>query len=186
MEAFDVPRLTGLQAVLRPMKREDADAYYRIHKDPQNVLHYDWIPENREAALQGICDIIEDYQAGDYIHWALESREDGVLIGDLGIFIRDAKGEVNFMLDRHHTGRGIMSEALQAMMGWAFEKRSVIRIQALTMLDNHGANRMLARLGFTLEGTLRRYGRDTVRGGYCDLQMWSLLREEWEQKESAE
>jgi len=182
-EMNTVPILTATRVRLRPMRMTDGDVYYRIHSDPQSTAFYDWVPESREAALESIRDIIEDYREGHYIHFALESLPEGVLIGDLGIFLRDAKGEVNFFIDREHAGKGLMSEALMALMAWAFDTRQLVRIQALTMPENQSANRMLARLGFTLEGTLRQYGYDAVRGVYRDLEMWSLLLQEWQTKE---
>lgn len=90
---------------------------------------------------------------------------------------------MNFLIGWEHAGKGLMSEALTALMAWAFEARQLVRVQALTMPENQSANRMLARLGFTREGTLRQYGYDAVRGIYRDLVMWSYLRQEWRLKE---
>lgn len=172
-----VPILNTPRLTLRDMRLADAESYYTLHIEPEAVRYYDWVPANLEAAVKSIEDIIADYAQGQYIHWAVEARETGELIGDLGIFIRDGKGEVNFFLGSDHWGKGFMGEALGRILTWGFEQ-GLYRIQAMTEPGNEGANRLLAALGFSLEGVLRRYAFNAVRQEYTDVMMWSLLKEE--------
>jgi [ribosomal protein S5]-alanine N-acetyltransferase len=54
-------------------------------------------------------------------------------------------------------GQGIASEAARAVIDYGFAEMGLHRIQAHTIAGNHRSVRLLERLGFHREGTLRGY-----------------------------
>ena len=62
---------------------------------------------------------------------------------------------LGYDLARPHWNRGIMTEALTAVLPFGFEKMALNRIEALVITGNEASYRLLARLGFQQEGTLR-------------------------------
>ena len=82
--------------------------------------------------------------------------------------------EVGYLSDARQAGRGHTREAVLAMVEVAWSLGAV-RVQALTDTRNHRAVKFALDLGFTREGTLRRYERDD-NGALCDLTVFSLLR----------
>jgi ribosomal-protein-alanine N-acetyltransferase len=54
-------------------------------------------------------------------------------------------------------GQGVVSEAAPAVIDHGFTAMSLHSIQAHTIADNHRSVRLLERLGFRLEGTLREH-----------------------------
>jgi ribosomal-protein-alanine N-acetyltransferase len=54
-------------------------------------------------------------------------------------------------------GQGLMQEALQAGLDWAFGELDLHRVMANHMPRNERSARLLARLGFEREGYARRY-----------------------------
>ena len=72
-----------------------------------------------------------------------------------------------------------MTEALGAIIELGFKKIGLNRIEAVVMLENKGAVKLLEGLGFHQEGVLREY-ENWGDKGCVDLMMFSLLRCEYE------
>jgi len=64
---------------------------------------------------------------------------------------------LGFLMARSHWGRGLMREAVAAVVDEAFSQSHVWRIDALCDIDNHASARLLHALGFVHEGILRRH-----------------------------
>ncbi|HEX8778216.1 MAG TPA: GNAT family N-acetyltransferase [Rhodanobacter sp.] len=71
-------------------------------------------------------------------------------------------------------GQGIMHEALQAGLDWAFGELRLHRVMANHMPRNARSARLLARLGFEREGYARRYLR--IAGVWEDHILTALVR----------
>ena len=63
------------------------------------------------------------------------------------------------------------------MLQWAFETLDLNRVQAETDTRNLASARVLAKLGFVREGTLRE--DCVVDGDVSDSWVFGLLRREW-------
>ncbi|MDO9315385.1 MAG: GNAT family protein [Burkholderiaceae bacterium] len=64
---------------------------------------------------------------------------------------------LGYLLARGQWGRGLMREAVAAVLSEAFAQTPVWRIDALCDVDNHASARLLHALGFAHEGVLRRH-----------------------------
>jgi ribosomal-protein-alanine N-acetyltransferase len=64
---------------------------------------------------------------------------------------------LGYQLDQAWVGQGIMTEALREVIAYAFEVRRLHRIMANYVPDNVRSARVLARLGFNIEGYAREY-----------------------------
>lgn len=67
------------------------------------------------------------------------------------------KLEIGYGMARTHWDKGYMTEALRAVINWAFTQPDVYRVQALCDVDNIGSARVMEKAGMTREGLLRRY-----------------------------
>ena len=85
--------------------------------------------------------------------------------------------EVGYDLNRVYWGQKIMTEALSLIFSFAFEESDVNRIEAFVEPPNTGSRKLLEKLGFTMEGTLRQH--EMCRGELIDIQILGLLREDW-------
>lgn len=70
-------------------------------------------------------------------------------------------------------GRGLMFEALEAGLDWAFHDLGLHRVMANYMPHNRRSERLLLRLGFEREGYARSYLR--IGGEWRDHVLMSLL-----------
>lgn len=79
---------------------------------------------------------------------------------DLHSFDFDApRAEMGYVGDARTAGRGLMREAVLAVVGFGFEI-GLARIHAISDTRNERALHFAESLGFKLEGTLRAYERD--------------------------
>lgn len=87
------------------------------------------------------------------------------------------RAEIGYVLGREYWGRGLMHEALQTLIDWAFGTQRLRRLEAEVDVRNAASAGVLRRLGFTREGVLRQ--RWVNRGAPSDFQMFGLLASEW-------
>lgn len=67
------------------------------------------------------------------------------------------RAELGYVLARDCWGRGVMTEAAQAVVTWALAQPGIYRVWAVTDVDNHGSARVLEKIGMQREGLLRRW-----------------------------
>jgi RimJ/RimL family protein N-acetyltransferase len=75
-------------------------------------------------------------------------------------------------------GHGYATEAARALLQWAFDTLDLNRVQAETDTRNTASARVLEKLWFVREGTLRE--DCVVNGDVSDSWVYGLLRREWE------
>jgi ribosomal-protein-alanine N-acetyltransferase len=115
-------------------------------------------------------------------YWAFTLRDLGATaIGSCCLWSFEwssRRAEIGYELKRAYWGKGIMSEGIPPILGYAFRKLGLHRIEACPFADNAASRRLLLRLGFKYEGDLRQ--RHLFRGTYTDQLWYGLLKEEWE------
>ena len=85
--------------------------------------------------------------------------------------------ELGYELHRARWGQGLASEALSAMLEYAFADLGFHRIEANPLAGNESSVKLLVKLGFREEGRLRE--RRFFRGQFQDQLYFGILREEW-------
>ena len=81
------------------------------------------------------------------------------------------------MLSREYWGRGLMPEALRAMIAFGFERMGLNRIEARCIAENAASARVMEKVGMTYEGTLRQ--REFIKGAYRDMKLYAILKSEY-------
>jgi ribosomal-protein-serine acetyltransferase len=105
---------------------------------------------------------------------------DGRMVGGLLFFPieRAIRGtEIGFWLGAGAAGRGLMSRAGRAMLGYAFDTMQLNRVALQAEVDNLRSRALAERLGFTFEGVRRQIWVNA--GRYVDMAGYSMLAEEW-------
>jgi RimJ/RimL family protein N-acetyltransferase len=75
-------------------------------------------------------------------------------------------------------GHGYATETARAVLQWGFDTLPLNRVQAETDTRNVASARVLEKLGFVREGTLRE--DCVVNGDVSDSWVYGLLRREWQ------
>ena len=166
---------------IRPLDIRDVDAYFEIKSDPEVTTKYCLEPDRFiEETRVWVEKRIEDYTKRDVTYWVFALKEDDRAIGGCCFWNFDPTlrcAEIGYELNRAYWSKGITSEALLAILTYGFADMDLHRIEALPLAFNEPSVKLLKKLGFTLEGTIRE--RVYFRGRFCDQLMFGLLRDEW-------
>lgn len=181
MEPEKLPRLETERLVLRELRESDADAMFQIFGDDAVTRYYDLATfTNVEQARQLLARMNARNANGDALRWGIALRENDVVVGTGGFnsFARSwFRAGIGYDLAQAYWNRGYMTEALDAMVRYGFEKLDLHRIEALVVPGNDASARVLTKVGFQREGTLREYAYWKNR--FWDLEMFALLKQEW-------
>ena len=88
-----------------------------------------------------------------------------------------ARAEVGYVLSRGYWGRGIMTEAVRAVIHFGFEELHLNRIESRCIAENMASARVMEKAGMVYEGTLR--GREFIKGYYRDMKVYAIRRKEY-------
>ena len=178
----DLPGIETERLVLRKLRMEDAEDMFEYGRDPEIAFRGLWPPlESLEESRADIADVLDGYATGGNISWAIEHKADRQMIGRIGLgpYSRmNRRAEVGYAMNRAYWGRGLATEAVRGVLGFAFGTLGLNRVQAIVLPDNAGSMRVLEKAGMQREGLLRKY--QYVLGDYWDVYMYGVLRSDWE------
>lgn len=115
----------------------------------------------------GACGYVERVRAGYAKHGCglllVERRADGAPLGICGLIRRDGLDEpdLGFALCAAHEGHGYALEASRAALAHGRDAFGLQRVVAIVAPDNERSKRLLGKLGFAFERTLRMPGEST-------------------------
>jgi RimJ/RimL family protein N-acetyltransferase len=81
------------------------------------------------------------------------------LIGTISINMADDKPVLGYWLAKPYWGKGYMSEALEAMLNYAFETHLLNEIHADVFKDNPASLNLLQKFGFEVMGTSETFSK---------------------------
>jgi RimJ/RimL family protein N-acetyltransferase len=155
--------------------------YTTLERDPIVMRYWDSLPwKDRAQAVRFIAVSHQMEQEGSGARLAIERSTDGLFIGTCNVFNwnpthRSAK--LGYCLHVSAWGQGFATEACHALLTWGFATLDMNRVQAETDARNTSSNRVLEKLGFVHEGTLRE--DCIVNGEVSDSRVYGLLKRDW-------
>lgn len=111
-------------------------------------------PKNNYDALQFILTIQERTKNNQTFYWGISLKDQPNLIGTICLwnFSEDRKkAEIGYELLPEYQRKGIMSEALKAVLDFAFNELHLQEIVAMTHKLNENSKELLLKQGFVLE-----------------------------------
>lgn len=170
------PRLT-----LRLPCYRDAKEFHAYACDPQVARYVFWDAHTSlrqtRTALRGI---IARNRLESLTTFAIIRQSDSRMVGTIGLAWRDLgtnNAEVGFSIARECWGQGLMTEALEAFLRFAFTQLGLSRVEAQHDLRNPASGHVMEKAGMRLEGRMR--DRLYYKGEHADAALYAALREEW-------
>ena len=184
MPRFTRLPLTTPRLQLRPLQLRDAQALFEIFSDPQAMQYWSTPPcTTPEQAVERIEQDSAWLEEGSVLPLALVPQgDDKAIVGTVSLFAFDApsqRAEIGYILAPQAWGQGLMHEALQALVSYAFGVLGLRRLEADIDPRNQRSGKSLERLGFQREGVLRE--RWMVAGEVSDSALYGLLAREWQE-----
>jgi RimJ/RimL family protein N-acetyltransferase len=172
------PTLHTARLELRPFVDRDENALFALHSSGSVLRYWDappWSdPERAERFIAACREMAAD---GSGARVAVQRAADGTFIGWCGLTHWNPvhrSASLGYVLDEAAWGSGYATEAACALLEWAFETLDLNRVQAETDTRNGASARVLEKLGFVREGTLRE--DCIVNGEVSDSWVYGLLR----------
>ncbi len=173
-QILTTPRLT-----LRPFAMTDAeDMYANWASNPEVTKYLTWPTHSGIDVSQWILnDWVSHYGEADYYLWAIVFE--GHAIGSIAVVHHDdriGKAEIGYCIGKAWWRRGLMTEALQAVMDFLFDEVGMNRIEARHDPRNPHSGGVMCKCGMKHEGILRQSDRNNQ--GICDACWYALLKNE--------
>jgi ribosomal-protein-alanine N-acetyltransferase len=156
----EFPSLITERLRLRAPSMDDAEAFRALLSIPEVARYSNWphapkLPYG-ERAIRWMTRL---HAGNNGCAWIIEVGTSRGLIGAIRCnhFERKWKvGEVGYELHPEFWGRGLMTEALRAVVSCGHQAFGLNRIEAWTLPGTAASDRVLEKAGFRYEGTLRQ------------------------------
>jgi [ribosomal protein S5]-alanine N-acetyltransferase len=189
------PQLETDRLVLRPIGMDDATDLYFISQSLSHLEDYGgFIIPSLAMAIKRVDEMKRDWEQCQGIRWgiSMKAQSDGDrdgselnrrthmtrLIGSLGFWRVDKRhysAEVGYELSPSMWRRGIMPEALKAVVKFGLEVMGLNAIEASIDPRNIASKRVLEKAGFASEGLFKRDYYDTGTAAFQDTMKLRIL-----------
>ena len=149
--------------MLRPWTSADLEPLETICSD-HRVMQF--VGDGRPWSLvqtQSFLDrAVAHWREHGFCQWPLFLKADASLIGFCGFVPSQGGAEIGWRLACQHWGRGLATEAADAVLRHGFETLGLQRVTATVQSGNRSSLRVIEKLGMRHEGTIQRNGREVV------------------------
>jgi len=171
------PTLTTDRLVLRQLADSDAPEIFVLRSDERILKYIDIAKANNVGdALAFIHKIDKAVSENQSAYWGIASKETDKLIGTIcmwNILQEHYRAEIGFVLHPDQQGKGLMSEALAAVLNYAFGEIKLHSIEGRVHPGNAASIKLMERHGFVREAYYKEdYYKD---GKFGDTAVYSLL-----------
>lgn len=170
--------LKGDNVIIRPIERGDFELFYSwiqnqkclgdfmnmemiykdsyleaLEKSTKNVTRFYAIIEDKDRKSIGVVNYIEVIGSNTTL--------------EIGLLIAEESSR----------GKGIGLECIRLFVNYLFKTKNIMRIQYRTRIDNMGMKSIGEKIGFKLEGILKKY--EFVEGDFRDFYLMAITRDNW-------
>lgn len=172
-------RIESEHLILRRFRMEDVSAiFYNWTNDPQVSL---FMRSKPHKTMQETRELVEkwlsQYSNPSFYRWGIELKSDGSLVGAIRLTTvneGDSCADVGYCIGRRYWGQGIATEALSAVIYFAFERVGYNRVEAYHAAENPASGRVMEKAGMRYEGFARQ--KYCSNRGFEDCRMYAILK----------
>jgi ribosomal-protein-alanine N-acetyltransferase len=169
--------LEGKNVNLRIMEKEDLPLFAEWFNKPEVFGEYNPLRQMSRTDAEKLLENPNELKP------FIIEKKDGSKIGFIAHFyvlhVAGKQLEIGYSLVPSERGKGCCTEAVKIMVDHLFLSKDIGRIQAQTDPRNVASQKVLEKVGFKKEGTLRK--NFFTRGEWRDAYVYSILREEWKE-----
>jgi RimJ/RimL family protein N-acetyltransferase len=170
----DFEPITTERLRLRRSTAEDAEAISAYRSDPEVHRMQGWERTDPEGVRKEIEEMAprRPGEPGGWVQFTVEERNDGALVGDVGLSPADGEPgviKVGYTIDPSYQRRGYATEAVAALVEYAFDTLGARIVRAYADADNVASHRVAEHVGMRLIERFQHRDADGV---------WSVVRYE--------
>lgn len=173
-----ITKLYTNRLLLRKVRTSDSSSLFKIWSDPEvtKFMNIDGFTEESQA-MEMISHLDKLAIKKQAIRFSIIELNSNEIIGSCGynsFDIENEKTEIGYEIAKEHWGKGYAPEAISALVEHAFHTLHLNRVEAKVEPENVNSIKVLQKLNFSLEGTLRQ--AEKSKGRYIDLKIFSKLK----------
>ena len=172
------PTLQGEMIVLRPIRADDAEAMWDMLTDPEGNRLTGTTREFTHEEIGAWCASREQAE-GRYDFAVTTSGDDEyrgeIVLNEIDEDVRCAA--LRLAMRPAYRGRGYGTEAIELVLGFAFDGLDLHRVELEALSINTRAVSLYENIGFRVEGRRRDAYRDG--DGWCDAVVMAMLEDEY-------
>ena len=181
------PRATVIETArltLRSFNADDFDDLYAYQSRPDVARYLTWEARDRAQARQALaeqCGETTLTAEGNWLTFAVVWREVNRVVGEVGLkwLSREYRqGETGFVFNPDYHGRGLATEAAEAMLALGFDSLGWHRIIGSCDARNHASARLMERIGMRREAHFMH--SEFIKGEWVDELVFAILDQEWQ------
>ena len=181
MTTSSFPDIRTPRLQLNQLSKLDRQEIFSIFSDPAVIKHYDVERFKTIGEADRLVEYFDArYESDTGIRWAIRHPQTGKLLGTCGYTNwnkYDHSAVIGYELAKHSWGEGYAFEAVKAIVDFIFAESFhfyVNRVEALILPSNKPSEKLVKKIGFSFEGTLR--GKCYWNDDFHDMNMFGLLR----------
>ncbi|WP_344697275.1 GNAT family N-acetyltransferase [Sphingomonas rosea] len=141
---------------LRGWRKEDFRPYHAILSEPAVHRYFGPEPMGQEECWRRLCAAIGNWEMNGFGSMAVEAKDDGRLLGNIGLFTawRDFdpqfgdEPEMGWIMASETHGTGMAREGCEAVLHWAEATLDPTPVWAIISEGNEPSLKLAAKLGF--------------------------------------
>lgn len=171
------PQINTPRLVLREISNADVNEIFFLRSDATVLTYLDKDPEKSvEETAAWIRRIKNDQENNEGILWGISTISDITVIGTICYWRldkRNYRAEIGYALHPAAQGKGIMDEAMKAVLEYGFTQMKLHSVEANVNPLNQGSIKLLERNGFVKEAHFRE--NFYYNGKFLDSFIYSLI-----------
>jgi [ribosomal protein S5]-alanine N-acetyltransferase len=173
--------LTTPRLILREFCPDDYEALREFVSDPEICRFENSIPDETEIQAR-FQRILADREENPKVHYrfAITIRPENRARGWIKLTLNNRairEYEIGWTVHRQDWGKGIATEAAQAVMAYAFKQLNSHRVVAFCNAENIASARVMQKLGMRREGLLRE--TLWLNQTWCDEWVYAILERDY-------
>lgn len=171
------PTIQSSRLLLRQFSNSDIENVFKGLSHPMVIQYYGVSYATLEDTKAQMIFFKELEQNNTGTWWAICSLDNTVFYGAIGINSINHthhKGEMGYWLLPQYWGQGIISEAAPPVVEYAFNYFDLHRIEAVVETGNESSKKLLNKIGFAYEGTMKEC--EVKNGRYISLDMYASIK----------
>lgn len=171
------PELFTERLLLRAISAADVKEVFQLRAD-KNVMQFIDRPlaQSMDDAMALINKIADGHENNENITWAITMNNQPELIGTIGFWRIDTenyRAEIGYLLHPGYQGKGLMQEAIEAVLKYGFQHMKLHSVEANVNPANYASIKLLEKNKFVKEAYFKEnYFYD---GKFLDSAIYSLL-----------
>ncbi len=180
-QKIEFPILTTDRLILRPLQLSDSKDIQRMAGSSKIAATTATIPHPYldGVAEEWILKHQEWFEKGLSVDFGMQLKSTDQLIGNISLMINKSnqRAEIGYWVGEDHWNNGYCTEAMKAVIGYAFEIKKLNKITCRHIEINPQSGKVMEKSGLTKEGYLRQ---ELFKGDqFYDTVVYGLLKSEW-------